>query len=50
MFKDLLRKTKKAPLSEEQDARLKIVLTRLEEWRGRKRDGPSIQGSVGKAV
>jgi len=41
MFKDILRKAKNAPLSEEQSARLKVVLDNVEEWRRRKRDALS---------
>jgi hypothetical protein len=41
MFKDILRKAKKAPLSEEQSARLKIVLDNVEEWRRCKRHAAS---------
>jgi hypothetical protein len=41
IFKDILRKAKKAPLSEEQSARLKIVLDNVEEWRRRKRHAVS---------
>jgi hypothetical protein len=44
MFKDILRKAKKAPLSDEQSARLKVVLANLEEWRRRKRDALSQKG------
>jgi hypothetical protein len=44
MFKDILRKAKNAPLSEDQTARLKVVLANVEEWRGRKRDALSQKG------
>jgi len=44
MFKELLRKAKKAPLSEDQSARLKVVLANVEEWRSRKRDALSQKG------
>jgi hypothetical protein len=33
MFKDILRKCKRAPLSPEQAARLDSVLGKLAEWR-----------------
>jgi len=36
MFKDLLRKCKKAPLSSKQRSRLSIVMGKLDEWRRRK--------------
>jgi hypothetical protein len=36
MFKDILRKCKKAPLSSEQRSRFTIVLGEVEEWRRRK--------------
>jgi hypothetical protein len=46
MFKDILRKAKKAPLSKKQSARLKVVLANLEEWRRRKRDALSQSQSI----
>jgi hypothetical protein len=36
MFKDILRKCKRAPLSEEQKLRLNAILEKVEEWRRRK--------------
>jgi hypothetical protein len=36
MFKDLARKCRKAPLSADQAARLKVIEQRLAEWRERK--------------
>ena len=36
MFKDILRKCKRAPLSPQQESRLKIVMGKLDEWRKRK--------------
>jgi hypothetical protein len=36
MFKDLLRKCRKAPLSADQAARLRVIEQRLAEWRERK--------------
>ena len=36
MFKDILRKCKRAPLSEEQASRLNIISEKLAEWRQRK--------------
>jgi hypothetical protein len=36
MFKDILRKCKRAPLSEEQTLRLNVILEKVEEWRRRK--------------
>ncbi len=36
MFKDILRKAKKAPLSEDQAARLNKVIERLEAWKQNK--------------
>jgi hypothetical protein len=33
MFKDILRKCKRAPLSGEQSARLKVIIEKLGEWR-----------------
>jgi hypothetical protein len=35
-FKDILRKCKRAPLSEAQAARLNLILEKIEEWRRRK--------------
>jgi len=46
MFKEILRKVKKAPLSDEQSARLKVVLANVEEWRRRKRDALPPKGSL----
>jgi hypothetical protein len=40
MFEDILRKSKRAPLSLEQHARLNAVVERLNEWRnGKNRNG-----------
>jgi hypothetical protein len=36
MFRDLLRKCKKAPLSSKQQSRLRTVIGKLDEWRRRK--------------
>jgi hypothetical protein len=36
MFKDLLRKCRRAPLSSDQAARLRVIEQRLSEWRERK--------------
>jgi hypothetical protein len=36
MFKDILRKCKRAPLSEAQASRLNVVLERVAEWQRRK--------------
>lgn len=36
MFKDILKKCKRAPLSEAQATRLNLILNRVEEWRQRK--------------
>jgi hypothetical protein len=33
MFKDILRKCKRAPLSAEQSDRLKVIIEKLGEWR-----------------
>lgn len=40
MFKDILKKCKRAPLSEVQAARLKLILEKVEEWRRRKAKPP----------
>jgi hypothetical protein len=36
MFKDILRKCRRAPLTAEQAARLKVIEEKLEQWRQRK--------------
>ena len=36
MYKELLRKAKRAPLSPEQSERLQVVIQRVAEWRARK--------------
>jgi len=36
MFKDILRKCRRAPLNVEQAARLKVIEEKLEQWRERK--------------
>lgn len=36
MFKDILRKCRRAPLTVEQTARLKVIEQKLEQWRQRK--------------
>ena len=36
MFKDILRKCRRAPLTAEQVARLKVIEEKLEQWRQRK--------------
>jgi hypothetical protein len=37
MYKELLRKAKRAPFSQEQNGRLKVVLERVEAWRAFRR-------------
>jgi hypothetical protein len=46
MFKDLLRKMKKAPLSEEQAARLQKVVQGVEAWKEAKRNHLYQEGQV----
>ena len=41
MFKDILRRAKKAPLTEDQMSRLKLVVERLEAWKRAKQSNRS---------
>jgi hypothetical protein len=47
MFKDILRKCKRAPLSREQSARLEAVMAGLAEWRRRKNSKAEVRTDPG---